>query len=128
ASIYWVPLAIGLHGQKELKDNLSYVFRRRTSPMAWWYEHMQRMLTVGVAFHTAFAVFAVHGLFGLRLPGLWQFLPWLAPSAIGEPAIRLWVRACRRRFADLPGKEPASRQCQYHAGRLVGGTAQETAT
>lgn len=128
ASIYWIPVALGLNGPKELNETLGYILRRRSSPMAWWYVHMECMLTVGVAFHTAFAVFAVHGLFGLRLPGLWQFLPWLAPSMIGVAAIRLWVRVYRRRFADLPGKEPASPQGQYPAGLLVGGPAQETAT
>lgn len=71
---------------------------------AWLYEHMSATLGAGIAFHTAFAVFGAGRLFGLEPSGVWGFLPWILPSAIGIPAGYLWERHYRTKLGDpLPG-------------------------
>ena len=77
--------------------------KTRTSPRAWLYEHLGSMLGAGIAFHTAFAVFGSAQLFDLGLSGWTAVVPWVAPAAIGIPAIFLWTRHYRRKFGDLPG-------------------------
>jgi hypothetical protein len=104
ANKYWVPAVLGLLGALAARDDLRYVLRPRPTRMAWWYKHMENMLGVGIAFHTAFLVFGVHRLFAVRLSGAWQLLPWVLPAAIGVPAIHVWVRAYQRRFGELPEK------------------------
>jgi hypothetical protein len=104
---YWVPLVLGVIGLLSVKEDIGYVLRARPSRMAWWYKHMENMLGVGIAFHTAFLVFGANRLFGLRLPGPWALLPWVLPTAVGVPAIVLWVRAYRRRFGELATTGPA---------------------
>jgi hypothetical protein len=98
AGRYWIPVALGAWGSYTVYDELKYIFRPRPTPMAWWYRHMESMLGAGIAFHTAFLVFALPRIVGLDLKGAWQLLPWLLPSALGIPAIVVWVRYYERRF------------------------------
>lgn len=63
----------------------------------WRPEHMTFMLIAGIAAHTAFAVFFLDGLLELALPGGLQVLPWIAPTLVGVPVLRIWVgREARR--------------------------------
>ncbi len=81
--------------------NLRYMKGTTTSHRAWWYEHLGAMLGAGVAFHTAFFVFGVTRLFDIGLTGWVAVLPWVAPVAIGLPAIEIWTRHYRRKFGEL---------------------------
>jgi len=47
---------------------------------------------------TAFGVFFVGQLLGVRLPGAWQMAPWILPTIVGVPAMVLWIRAYERKF------------------------------
>ncbi len=67
--------------------------------MGWFYSHMASMLAGGIAFHTAFAVFGAPRLWDYDIAGPLALVPWLLPTAIGVPAIVVWTRRYRRRFA-----------------------------
>ena len=81
--------------------NLRYMRGDRPSKRAWMYEHIGAMLGGGIAFHTAFAVFGATRLFDIGLTGPIAIIPWIAPAAIGIPAIALWTRYYRRKFGEL---------------------------
>jgi hypothetical protein len=79
-------------------SSVRYIRNPTRRKMEWWYEHMLAMLAGGIAAHTAFGVFFVVQLLGVRLPGAWQMAPWLLPTIIGVPAMVLWVRAYEHKF------------------------------
>ncbi len=81
--------------------NLRYMKSGAPSQRAWMYEHLGAMLGAGIAFHTAFAVFGSTRLFELSLTGWVAVIPWIAPAAIGIPAITIWTRHYRRKFGEL---------------------------
>lgn len=80
--------------------NLRYMNSAPPSARAWFYEHLGAMLGAGIAFHTAFAVFGANRLFDIGLTGWVAVIPWIAPAAIGVPAISLWTAYYRRKFGD----------------------------
>lgn len=80
---------------------LRYIGSEPPSRRAWMYEHLGAMLAAGIAFHTAFAVFGAGRLFDIGLEGWIAVIPWIAPTAIGIPAIALWTRHYRRKFGEL---------------------------
>jgi hypothetical protein len=102
---YWIPVALGVFGLFGASGDVAYVLKPRPSPMAWWYKHMENMLGVGIAFHTAFLVFGVGRLLPFRLEGAWQLLPWVLPAVIGIPATHLWIRQYKQRFGELQSKD-----------------------
>lgn len=80
--------------------NLRYMRSSVPSNRAWMYEHLGAMLGAGIAFHTAFAVFGSTALFDIGLTGWIAVIPWVAPTAIGIPAIVIWSRYYRLKFGD----------------------------
>lgn len=96
-----VLLFIGVGITRSAFDNIKLLGRPPRSKMDWWYRHMQFMLTTGIAFHTAFLVFGANRYIGDYLHGWWALVPWVLPTAIGAPAIAIWVRYYRRRFGDV---------------------------
>jgi hypothetical protein len=81
--------------------NLRYMRSDLPSKRAWMYEHLGAMIGSGIAFHTAFAVFGVTRLFDIGLDGWIAIIPWVAPTAIGIPAITIWTRHYRRKFGEI---------------------------
>lgn len=70
-------------------------FRQRAPDRHWWwYYHMSRMLGAYIAAVTAFVVQNVSPL----LAPEYAWLTWVAPTAIGSPAISYWVRHYRQKF------------------------------
>jgi hypothetical protein len=80
--------------------NLAYMRIDPVPNRAWMYEHLGAMLGSGIAFHTAFAVFGSARLFDIGLTGWVAVIPWVAPTAIGIPAIFLWTRHYRLKYGD----------------------------
>jgi hypothetical protein len=80
--------------------NLAYMRSDPVPKRAWMYEHLGAMLGSGIAFHTAFAVFGSTRLFDIGLTGWVAIIPWVAPTAIGIPAIFLWTRHYRLKYRD----------------------------
>jgi hypothetical protein len=81
--------------------NLRYMRSEAPSKRAWMYEHLGAMLGSGIAFHTAFAVFGSTRLFDIGLTGWVAVIPWIAPAAIGIPAITIWTRHYRQKFGEI---------------------------
>lgn len=80
-----------------------YYWRRAPShPMHWWFQHMGSMLGSCIAAITAFLVVNAErvgfGTFALAV--------WLTPTVIGTPAIIIWTRYYRRRFAGADRQQP----------------------
>jgi uncharacterized membrane protein len=90
-----VFIAFGGLGLLNAAGSLRYWLRPPASPMHWWFEHMNGMLTGCVAATTAFLVIG-----GSRLE-IWPIVAWLAPAAIGAPGIALWSAYYRRRFSSV---------------------------
>lgn len=67
----------------------------------WLYQHMGGMLSAGIAYHTAFAVFGSTQLIDYELEGLLSAVPWILPAAVGVPTIGIWIRHYRQKFGDL---------------------------
>ena len=95
------PILLGLSPVGILTGSnlLRYMRNPGARPMGWLYSHLGSMLGGGIAFHTAFAVFGVQRVIAFELPGTLTILPWLLPTVIGVPAIIVWTRHYRRRFA-----------------------------
>jgi hypothetical protein len=74
-------------------------FRREHGPRDWLYHHLGSMIGGGIAAHTAFAVFGAGRILPIQLPGAWRIVPWLLPTAIGVPAIFIWIGRSKRRAA-----------------------------
>jgi uncharacterized membrane protein len=74
-------------------SNLRYWLRRPSSPMHWWFAHMNGMLGGCIAAVTAFVVVNAGNL------GLPQLVAWLTPSVVGSVGTAIWTRYYQRRFA-----------------------------
>ncbi len=70
--------------------------------MEWFYAHMGSMLTSGIAFHTAFAVFGSQRLWAYDIAGPLAVVPWILPAVVGIPAQVIWIRYYRRKFGPVP--------------------------
>lgn len=102
---FWGPvspvlLALSPIGVLSGRGMLRFASRQPMIPRAWFYEHMGAMIGSGIAFHTAFAVFGSRNLFDVHLVGVWGFVPWVLPAAIGIPATLIWDRHYRKKFND----------------------------
>jgi hypothetical protein len=75
--------------------NLAYWLTPPTHPMHWWFEHMSSMIGACIAATTAFLVVNASNL-GLET---FSLIVWLTPSIIGVPAIAIWTRYYKRKFA-----------------------------
>jgi hypothetical protein len=96
-----VLLGAGISGLGAAWWDLQFIAKPHSSAMFWWYKHMEFMLRVGIAFHTAFAVFVLTPWLGRLGSGSWALMPWFVPTAVGLPGIWLWVRHYRRQFGEL---------------------------
>lgn len=76
-------------------SDLRYWGRAPQERHDWWFRHMGDMIGTVIAALTAFLVLSSARM-GL---GTTSLVAWLAPSAIGLPALWLWRRHYRRRFS-----------------------------
>jgi hypothetical protein len=93
-------IAFAVIGFLNAAGNLRDWLRPPLSPMHWWFEHMNGMLTGCVAATTAFLVIG-----GERL-GIWPLAAWLTPAVIGAPGIAIWSSYYKRRFASRDRQPP----------------------
>lgn len=113
-----VAIGTGLAGVGSAWLDLRFLASPRTSPMSWWYKHMEFMLRTGIAFHTAFAVFVLTPWLGRLGNGPWALVPWLLPTAVGLPVVWLWIRHYRRRFGELAPAALAATECRLAPGSM----------
>lgn len=95
-----VLFGVGALGLFATWDHGKFVAWPPQEKMTWWYKHMEYMLSCGIAFHTAFLVFGANRYIGEYLQGPLAFVPWFLPTAIGVPAISMWVSYYRKKFGD----------------------------
>jgi uncharacterized membrane protein len=88
ADFGWVALVFGLVGSAVAANDMRRFLVPATDQRAWLYQHMTGMLAAYIATVTAFSV--VNFLF---LPPL---VRWLWPTALGVPAIVVWITSYRR--------------------------------
>ena len=101
--LFLIPVALGAAGIAGYFTDRRFLDNPRSTPMAWWYTHMEGMIGSGIAFHTAFLVFGGQRFFGGALMQTsWSFLPWILPSVLGIPVLHIWTRYYKRRFGELP--------------------------
>lgn len=82
-----VLLGAGISGLGAAWWDLRFIAKPYPSTMFWWYKHMEFVLRVGIAFHTAFAVFVLTPWLGRLGNGSWALGAWVLPTAVGIPAI-----------------------------------------
>jgi uncharacterized membrane protein len=93
-----VAIAFGITGIFfGVRDVLSFVQTPRDRHF-WWYNHMGGMIGSYIAAVSAFSV--------VNFSFLQTAVRWLWPSAIGIPAILLWIRYYRRKFNPQPSAHP----------------------
>lgn len=64
----------------------------------WWFVHMVNMLSAYIATVSAFSA--------VNLDLLPPLVQWLWPTAVGTPAIFVWVAYHKRRFASREAASP----------------------
>jgi hypothetical protein len=101
---YWASIALGILGVCGVVGDVKYIRRPPATPMAWWYQHMECMLGVGIGFHAAAFFFIARYALPSPLPGAWQLAPMLLPVAVGAPAMWSWIARYERRF-DVDGAD-----------------------
>jgi hypothetical protein len=115
---YWVHVILGVIGIVGLWTDLQYVLKPALGRRAWFYKHLECMLSTGIAFYTAFLVFGssrFYGMLGIELKGAWNLVPWLLPTAMGLPLITMWGNRWRRKFGDIEPRPAVQLQEPTHA-------------
>ena len=96
-------------GVMQGRDMIIQMTRAPSERMWWYYAHLGNMIGAGIAFHTAFMVFGANRFVSMDLPGFWQLVPWVLPTAIGLPIQYRLERTQRRRFGTLgPAQHPGA--------------------
>lgn len=86
-----VALAFGAIGTIFAVVDTWRFMRPSDDPMAWWFQHMIRMLSAYIATVTAFSV--------VNFSFMPEMLRWLWPTVVGSAGITLWVTYYRMKFA-----------------------------
>lgn len=81
----------GFFGLTSIRDIIRLV-KAKPENLNWYQEHYKGMIVSGIAAYTAFLAFGGRQFLGELLPGMWQILPWIAPTLIGVAAMRLMDR------------------------------------
>jgi hypothetical protein len=101
-TVYSLCIVLGGLGFSGNLRDLRYVRGPKpTEKMGWLYKHIECMVGLAIAFHTAFLVFG-----GRRfIPGTdgpLQLVFWIAPSIIGVTLSNRWIRRYKRQYGDEP--------------------------
>ena len=86
----------GFFGLTSIRDIIK-LLKSTPENLNWYQEHYKGMIVSGIAAYTAFLAFGGRQFMGDILPGMWQILPWIAPTLIGVAAMRLMDRYYTRK-------------------------------
>lgn len=89
-------LVFGLLGLPAIKDVLADL-QKAMSHETRIQTHIRGTIISGIAAYTAFLSFGGRSLFGDLLPGYWQVLPWVMPTLVGLPIIRVMKKRYAKR-------------------------------
>ncbi|MFK7817092.1 MAG: hypothetical protein AB8G99_00115 [Planctomycetaceae bacterium] len=78
---FWICFGLSALGLVDAMQQVIHIRKKASQHMAWFLKHLECMAGCGAAFHTAAAV-TVTRVIDLQLPGSWQLLPWVLPSAV----------------------------------------------
>jgi hypothetical protein len=95
-----VSIVFGILGMRLAQRSLHDFLKPPQEKMFWWFTHMQGMIASYIAAMTAFSAVNLGHWFG---PAWWV---WLWPTFLGVPAISIWTRYYKKKFA--PKTEPAA--------------------
>ena len=96
-----VSVVFGILGMRLSQHSLRNFLKPPTEKMFWWFSHMQGMIASYIAAMTAFSAVNLGHWFG---PAWWV---WLWPTILGVPAISLWTRYYKKKFAPKPKQATA---------------------
>jgi hypothetical protein len=88
-----VSVVFGFLGMRLGFNSLQRFLRPPQERMFWWFDHLQGMIASYIAAMTAFSSVNLSRWFGAA----WWV--WLWPTIIGVPAIALWTRYYKKKFA-----------------------------
>lgn len=88
-----VSVVFGFIGVRLGWRSIQSFVKRPTSRMFWWFDHMQGMIASYIAAMTAFSAVNLGHWFGVA----WWV--WLWPTIVGVPAIVIWSRYYKKKFA-----------------------------
>lgn len=91
-----VSIVFGILGMRLAQNSLAGFLKPPQEKMFWWFTHMQGMIASYIAAMTAFSAVNLGHWFG---PAWWV---WLWPTILGVPAIALWTRYYKKKFAPRP--------------------------
>ena len=91
-----VSIVFGIIGMRMGLGSIAVFLRPPTEKMFWWFGHLQGMIGSYIAAMTAFSAVNLGHWFGAA----WWV--WLWPTIIGVPAIALWTRYYKKKFAPRP--------------------------
>lgn len=96
-----VSIVFGILGMRLAQRSLHDFLKPPQEKMFWWFTHMQGMIASYIAAMTAFSAVNLGHWFG---PAWWV---WLWPTILGVPAISLWTRYYKKKFAPKPKQAAA---------------------
>jgi len=88
-----VAIVFGLLGDRLAVSSIAEFIKPPTEKMFWWYGHLKGMIASYIAAMTAFSAVNLGHWFGTA----WWV--WLWPTIIGGPAIAIWTRYYKKKFA-----------------------------
>jgi hypothetical protein len=91
-----VSVVFGILGMRLSQRSLRDFLKPPTEKMFWWFTHLQGMIASYIAAMTAFSAVNLGHWFG---PAWWV---WLWPTILGVPAISIWTRYYKKKFAPKP--------------------------
>jgi len=95
-----VSVVFGILGMRLAQRSLADFLKPPTEKMFWWFTHLQGMIASYIAAMTAFSAVNLGHWFG----DAWWV--WLWPTILGVPAISIWTRYYKKKFA--PKRKPAA--------------------
>lgn len=82
-------IIFGILGLSTGKEVVS-MYRNPKEKSNWIVEHIDGMLTSGIAAYTAFAVFGAGSFMENVFQGYWSILPWIMPTILGTIGLRYY--------------------------------------
>lgn len=93
-----LSLLFGVGSLVSALADLRFTMRPLTSPMAWWYQHMNAMSTACISAITAFLVLGARRWLGSDVLGDRVWMLWVAPTLVIAPLFQIWIVRYQRKL------------------------------
>lgn len=99
---YILCVVVGAIGILSTPSTIKFLRDPAPTPHQWLYKHIECMIGCSIGFHIAFFLFGLPRIIVAEwLAGPFVLAVILIPFAVGLPAIRLFIRAHKRKFGEL---------------------------